>query len=260
MAKEVPPVPRSRAPSPPEQPAPEFTPPVRSIVDRRHRGGAWKVAYADFVTALMALFIVLWMMNASTRVKESVSGYFRDPRAYSQKRGGGPANSGEGLRVEKNNIREIQKQVEAALKRAPEFEKVRDNVKFSVTGEGLRIDLLETEQGLFFVTGSPTPTDAGAHLLSVLAGEIGRMPNPMVIEGHTDALPFRNAAPASGYGNWDLSTDRANAARRLLNGAGLRPQQIVEVRGFADQKLLKPEAPNDPRNRRISLVVRFLQE
>jgi chemotaxis protein MotB len=250
-----------RKPSPPDEAQPaEFTPPVRHAVDRRLRSGSWKVAYADFVTALMALFIVLWMMNTSTRVKESVSGYFRDPRGYTQKRGAGEANSGESLRVDRTTVDNIRRQVEAALHRAPDFEKIRNNVKFSVTGEGLRIDLLETEQGLFFITGSPTPTDAGSRLLSLLAVEIGKMPNSLVIEGHTDALPFRNSAPASGYSNWDLSTERANAARHLLNAGGLRPQQIVELRGFADQKLLMPEAPANPRNRRISLVVRFLPD
>ena len=251
---------RSRAPSPPEPAAGEFIPPVRRIMDRRYRGGAWKVAYADFVTALMALFIVLWMMNGSAQVKQSVSGYFSDPRGYAHKHPGGPVNNGQILATEKDSLGDIQKQVEAVLSKAAGFDKLRDNVKFSMTPEGLRIDLLENEQGLFFVTGSSRPTEAGTRLLSVLGSEIGKMPNPMVIEGHTDALPFRNAVPTSGYGNWDLSTDRANEARRLLTAAGLRPQQVVELRGYADQKLLKPEAPQDPRNRRISLVVRFHAE
>jgi chemotaxis protein MotB len=146
------------------------------------------------------------------------------------------------------------------MHRMPEFPKVRDHIKFSVTGEGLRIDLLETEQGLFFVTGSPNPTAAGEHLLQLLADEIGKMPNSVVIEGHTDARPFRNAAPSSGYGNWELSTDRANAARRLLHAHGLRPQQVVEVRGYADQKLLEAGNPESARNRRVSLVVKFTGE
>jgi chemotaxis protein MotB len=90
-----------------------------------------------------------------------------------------------------------------------------------------------------------------------LAAEIGKMPNHVVIEGHTDSRPYRNAAPESGYGNWELSTDRANAARRLLHTYGLRPQQVVEVRGYADQKLLQPDEPESARNRRISLVVKF---
>ena len=228
---------------------------MRRIVPRRQRG-AWKVAYADFVTALMALFIVLWMMNSSGKVKRSVAGYFHDPRGYARKLGSG-VSTGEGLLVDRHNVSEIQKQIEEALHRMPEFQKIRDNVRFSVTGEGLRIDLLETEQGMFFVTGSSSPTAAGNHLLEMLAIEIGRMPNAVVIEGHTDGRPFRHADPSSGYGNWDLSAERANAARRLLHAYGVRPRQVVEIRGFADQRLLNTADPNDPRNRRVSLVVRF---
>jgi chemotaxis protein MotB len=219
----------------------------------RH-SGAWKVAYADFVTALMALFIVLWLMNSSKAVRESVSGYFKDPRGFTHKLGAGQANAGESIAARAGQIR---KQIEEALRQMPEFGKLTSHVRFSVTGEGLRIDLMETEQGLFFVTGSPTPTAQGERMLSILAREIGRMPNPVVIEGHTDARPYRNADATSGYGNWELATDRANAARRLLHTFGMPPPQVVEVRGFADQQPLMPEAPQDPRNRRISLVVRF---
>ncbi len=220
-------------------------------------GGAWKVAYADFVTALMALFIVLWLMGSSTLVKKSVSGYFRDPKGYTERLGAGPANSGEGLRVDTRTVKDIREQLEQALRQMPEYQRIRSNVHFSVTGEGLRLDLLETEQGLFFITGSPEPTDAGRHLLEVLAGELARLDNRLVIEGHTDARPFRNAAPSSGYSNWELSADRANAARRLLHQYGVRPAQVVEVRGFADEKELYPQTPNDPRNRRVSVVIRF---
>jgi len=223
----------------------------------RRRSGAWKVAYADFVTALMALFIVLWMMSSGERVKASVSGYFRDPRGYTQKLGAGPAGSGEGLKVRQDNVRDVRQQIEQALRDMPEFERIRDNVKFSVTGEGLRIDLLETEQGMFFVSGSPTPTSAGEGLLAMLAREIGHLPNGLVIEGHTDARPYRNAGPSNGYSNWELAADRANAARRLLNAHGLRPEQVVEVRGFADQRLFNDKDAFDPRNRRVSVVVRF---
>jgi chemotaxis protein MotB len=231
--------------------------PARRAPARAHRGGAWKVAYADFVTALMALFIVLWLMNSSTAVKQSVSGYFRDPRGYTHKLGAGPADSNEGLRVDQRNAGDIRQQIEAALHRMPEFRTLEKNIRMSVTGEGLRIDLLENEQGMFFVTGSASPTAAGEGLLSTLAGEISRMPNRVVVEGHTDARPFRNVAPASGYGNWELATDRANSARRLLHAHGLSPQQVVEVRGFADLIPLNPADANDPRNRRVSLVVRF---
>jgi chemotaxis protein MotB len=140
----------------------------------------------------------------------------------------------------------------------PQFGTLRDQVKFSVTGEGLRIDLLETEQGMFFVTGSSAPTESGEALLRVLAREIAALPNTLVIEGHTDATPFRKSRPTEGYSNWELAVDRANAARRLLHKYGVRPQQVVEVRGYADQKPFIEQDRSDPRNRRVSVVVRFV--
>jgi chemotaxis protein MotB len=221
-------------------------------------GGSWKVAYADFATALMALFIALWMMNSTPKVKSAIGGYFRDPRGFSRDAIGAPsANSPEGLVVDRDNMADIRKHIEAAFRAMPEFNHMREQVKVSVTGEGLRIDLLETEQGMFFVSGSPEPTGAGQHLLQVLAKELAQLPNSLVIEGHTDAQPFRNAGPATGYSNWELASDRANAARRLLHAFGVRPEQVVEVRGFADQRLFNDHDRFDPRNRRVSVVVRF---
>ena len=223
-----------------------------------HSGGAWKVAYADFVTALMALFIVLWLMNASEKVKASVSGYFTDPRGFARSQAKRfSRDSGESLVVHRANMGDIRRQLQEAMEAMPEFQKLRNQVKFSVTGEGLRIDLLETEQGMFFVSGSAAPTVQGSNLLEVLAREIARMPNSLVIEGHTDARPFRKASPTVGYSNWELASDRANAARRLLHSYGVRPEQVVEVRGFADQRPFVPEDRNDTRNRRVSIVVRF---
>ena len=219
-------------------------------------GGAWKVAYADFVTAMMALFIVLWMMNSGKTVKESISGYFKDPKGYTRQIGAGPANA-EVPRAGAENAEQLRAKLEAALRAMPDFQKLREHVQFSVTEEGFRIDLLETEEGMFFVTGSASPTGAGTHLLRALALELGRMPNRIVVEGHTDARPFRNAAPVSGYGNWELSVDRANAARRLLHTYGIAASQVVEVRGFADQKLLNSGDAGDPRNRRVSVVVKL---
>jgi chemotaxis protein MotB len=240
----------------PEPPPVGWTSRPRALADE-HRGGAWKVAYADFITALMALFIVLWMMNSSERVKQSVSGYFRDPRGYTTRLGAGPANSGEGVRVNPRTVVDIRHQLEEALKQAPEWEKMSRHVQISVTGEGLRIDLMETEEGMFFVSGEAAPTAAGEQLLQLLGNQIGKLPNQVVIEGHTDSRPFRNAAPTSGYSNWELSTDRANTARRLLHRAGVPPRQVVEVRGFADERLLNTVNPDDPRNRRVSVVVKF---
>jgi chemotaxis protein MotB len=208
----------------------------------------------------MALFIVLWMMNSSRRVKQSVSGYFHDPKGYArllEKGAPGPGGKQPLPVVQAQAARSIQNQIEEALHKMPEFQKIRNNVLLSLTPEGLRIDLLENEQGLFFITGNPTPTASGEHLLEVLAAELGKMPNLLVIEGHTDARPFRDTTSTSRYSNWELSADRANAARRILHTFGVRPEQVVETRGFAAQRLLDPEDPNDPRNRRVSVVVKF---
>jgi chemotaxis protein MotB len=208
----------------------------------------------------MALFIVLWLMNSSVKVKQSVQGYFRDPRGYTSRLGAGVANSGEGLAVDRHSVHDIQNRIEQALRQMPDFGQLQKNIAVSVTGDGLRIDLLETEQGMFFVSGNPTPTPTGERLLAALATELGKMPNAVVIEGHTDARPFRNAGALNHYGNWELAADRANAARRVLQSYGVRPEQVVEVRGFAAQHLLNPKDPNDPRNRRVSVVVRFQNE
>jgi chemotaxis protein MotB len=236
------------------------SPPVPVSAPRRSghaTGGAWKVAYADFATALMSLFIVLWLMNSSTQVKKSVSGYFKDPRGFAHGPGSGKADASEGVAPSPDQMGDIRKQLEQALKGMPEFKQLAQNVVFSVTGEGLRIDLLENEQGTFFVAGSPSPTAAGERLLNVLALEMGRLPNGLIVEGHTDAQPFRNAGPSVGYSNWELAADRANAARRLLHQYGVRTEQVVEVRGFANQRLFNPKNPFDPKNRRVSVVVKF---
>jgi len=238
---------QSRAEPPPPRRRPELA--------VRH-GGAWKVAYADFVTALMALFIVLWMMTASARVKNSIQGYFRDPKGYRLHLGSGVGGSGEGLALDQHRLRDLQKDLEAAFHQIPEFRKFRQNVLFTVTAEGLRIDLLENEQGTFFQSGSSSPTPAGERLLKLLAQELSQLPNNVIIEGHTDSSPFRGSTPSTGYSNWELASDRANAARRLLFSYGMRDSQIVETRGFASQRLLNPADPGDPRNRRVSVVVK----
>jgi len=243
-----------------DEPEAPIAPRKRIDHSRQHRGGAWKVAYADFVTALMALFIVMWMMSSTQKVKASISGYFRDPRGYTRKLGAGPGNAGEGVAMHSQTAKDIQRQIELALHQMRDFEKFRGNIQMSVTGEGVRIDLTETEQGLFFITGSPHPTEAGGRLLQVLGAQLTTMPNTIAIEGHTDARPFRWGDAYNGYGNWELSVDRANAARKLLYNYGVREGQIVEVRGYADQRPLNPDDLDDSRNRRVSVVVKFQQE
>ena len=220
-----------------------------------HHGGAWKVAYADFVTAMMALFIVLWLLGSSEKVKKAVGGYFRDPTGTAEKVGSDMQGVGENFVVTKDNMDEIKDQLEKTIREVPDFEKLKNNIDLTVTNEGLRIELTESANGTFFDSGSSKISADGIELLSALAGELGKLPNTIAMEGHTDSKPY---SAASTYTNWELSSDRANAARRLMLQHGIRTDQVTQVRGFADQRLRKKENPLDPSNRRISLIVQYL--
>ncbi len=219
-----------------------------------HHGGAWKVAYADFVTAMMALFIVLWLLNTNKPVKEAVAGYFKDPRGTSQKVGSDMAGAGENFTVTKDNMDLLKDQLEKAIRDVPNFDALKNHIDMTVTSEGLRIELTESENGTFFASGSAKFVPGNEDLVIKLAQELGKLPNTLAIEGHTDAKPY---VQGSSYGNWELSADRANSARRLMQLNGVRPDQVTQVRGFADQRLRKPDAPLDPSNRRISLIVQY---
>jgi chemotaxis protein MotB len=220
-----------------------------------HHGGAWKVAYADFVTAMMALFIVLWLMNSSKQVQEAVGGYFKDPTGTSKKVGSNMLGGGENFTLSRDNMPKLKEQLQTTVRQMADFEKIKSHIEMTVTGEGLRIELSESANGTFFDTGSTKLKPDGAELLITLAQELGSLPNKLSMEGHTDSQPY---APSATYGNWELSADRANAARRVMQAHGIRADQVTQVRGFADQHLRRPEAPLDPANRRISLIVQYL--
>jgi chemotaxis protein MotB len=219
-----------------------------------HHGGAWKVAFADFVTAMMALFIVLWLLNTSQEVKDSVAGYFKDPSGNGRMAGSSQAGSGESLQIQRDNMDELKEKLEQLMKETPELTELKDQVSMTVTGEGLRVELMETEKGFFFESGSPKPSKNGEDFLAKLAAEVTKLNNKVVIEGHTDAKAFSSER---GYSNWELSTDRGNAARRIMQEAGLKADQITQVRGFAAQSLRNPENPEDPSNRRISVIIQY---
>jgi len=227
----------------------------KKIVHAGHHGGAWKVAYADFVTAMMALFIVLWLMSSSDQVKKAVGGYFKDPSGKAAQTGNGLAGSGENLSLGKDDMGKLKQKLEAAMKQAPELQKLQDQVQMTVTGEGLRIELMESERGTFFESGNSAPTGQCKEMLDMLASQLGKMPNKLLIEGHTDAKLYNSSR---GYSNWELSSDRANSARKLMQDSGVRANQVTEVRGFADQRLRKPDDPNSPSNRRVSIVVKYV--
>jgi chemotaxis protein MotB len=227
----------------------------KKVAHGGHHGGAWKVAYADFVTAMMALFIVLWLLNSSKQIRVAVGGYFKDPTGTSKKVGNGQTGSGENFIVTKENLEKIKDELEQTIRKENITEKLKNQIEMTITAEGLRIELMETEKGAFFPSGAPEPNAEAKEILTLLAAELGRLPNTLSIEGHTDAKPF---ATSGNYSNWELSADRANAARRIMQQNGLGPKQVTQVRGYADQRLRKPQEPEDASNRRISVIVHYV--
>jgi chemotaxis protein MotB len=163
--------------------------------------------------------------------------------------------SGENFTLTRDNMPRLKEQLQQAMRQMTDFEKLKSHIEMTVTAEGLRIELSESEGGTFFDSGSAKLNDDGAQLLITLAQELGKLPNKLSMEGHTDSKPY---AASATYGNWELSADRANAARRVMQANGVRADQIIQVRGFADQRLRKPDAPLDPSNRRISLIVQYV--
>jgi chemotaxis protein MotB len=238
-----------------------------------HHGGAWKVAYADFVTALMAFFMVMWLVNQDPSVKKAIAGYFRDPGVFAQQRsvgvltGGGPgvetgqanqhsptrANTEEATRAEQRTLAKAAEGIRNAIEQMKDTTDLRDQIEFRLTSEGLRVELFDRPGSSFFASGSARLLGESEHMLAIIAAEISKLNNEVVIEGHTDSLPY---SPKATYGNWELSTDRANAARRSMEAAGLSPTYVRAVRGYADTDLRDPANPRDPSNRRVSILIR----
>jgi len=219
-----------------------------------HHGGAWKVAYADFVTAMMALFIVLWLLNSSVKVKKAVAGYFQDPMSSHKETGSDKVGNDDSIPIDKKNVEKLKDQIEQAIKHQPDLEKLAKQIEITITPEGLRIELIEDKSGTFFQSGSAQLSQSGQELLSMLAGQLKPLPNKLLLEGHTDAQAY---SAGNGYTNWELSADRANSARRLLQTDGVGKDQISQVRGYADQLLRVKNDPMDPSNRRVSLIVQW---
>ncbi len=212
------------------------------------------MAYADFVTAMMSLFIVLWLMNSSNRIKTAVAGYFNDPRGTGAMMGTTLKGTGETVTVAvADNMLRLKERLEKEIKAKKSLEKLSKQIEITITPEGLRIELLEDKNGTFYERGSARLSESGQELLSLLAGELKTLPNSLLIEGHTDAAQYSSEA---NYSNWELSADRANAARRLMQESGVRSNQVTQVRGYADQLLRVQSNPFDPSNRRVSILVK----
>ncbi|MCX7816623.1 MAG: OmpA family protein [Syntrophales bacterium] len=235
-----------------------------------HHGSSWKVAYADFVTAMMAFFLLLWLLAMiSPEKRAAMSEYFRNFNLFRDVTTAGSKGmmNKEGLLGDKQNSlvkstnamtgrvnsRGEKEIIAERLKKAID-EKLRaysDQIYVDIVEGGVRIQLVDAEGKEMFALGSAEPTPRAKQILSVIAENIQDLQNKVAIEGHTDAAPFKS----SQITNWELSTARASAARRELESKGLDPQRIARVVGFADQELFIKDNPRDPRNRRISVTI-----
>ena len=224
-----------------------------------HHGGAWKVAYADFVTAMMAFFLVMWIVGQSSQTRDGIAEYFRDPGVFETTRGNGllPGTTGEPREVpdagEQGSITGAASGIRQALAAMPSFKGLSDRVQVSVTTEGMLIDIGDRDGDSFFESGSAELKPALVDILMVIGKELASVNSAVVVDGHTDSRTYRGA---TGYDNWTLSSDRAHQARRTLVRAGVPPGQIDTVRAFADTRPTVPGDPLDPRNRRIAILVR----
>jgi len=239
---------------------------VKKVVGHGHHGGAWKVAYADFVTSMMSLFIVLWIVNQDQAVKEAVAGYFRDPGAFSASGDGGPLGgqsilpeTGQGImegmqEQAKRLLEEAAGELREQLAGMEHFEQIMKQIEIKMTDSGLNIQMVEMSNSLFFDVGSAHLSASAEEVLKVLARQLSKLPNKLSIEGHTDSRPYPGGAE---YTNWELSAERANSARRFMIAHGLPAGQVAEVSGYADTRLRHPEDPADVGNRRISITVLY---
>lgn len=236
-----------------------------------HHGGAWKVAYADFVTAMMAFFLVMWIVGMSPEIKENVAAYFSDPIGFNKGGsdgvlpGGKGPFEGQGKTIKKeikikekeaevwDQLREVGRKIADRLENLNSFAKYKDKIEIELTPEGLRIQLIESDSdSSFFASGSAIMRKDGEEVLHAIGEEIAKLSYKVVIEGHTDAKRFSDGAK---YTNWELSADRANTARRVLISAGMEESRIKEIRGFAANQPRIEHDPSNPANRRIAVIV-----
>jgi chemotaxis protein MotB len=261
-----------------------------------HHGGAWKVAYADFVTAMMAFFLLMWLLGATTEdQRKGIADYFASRVPISPESAGGdgvleggfvPRNAEAQFRlgdrdrdeialaagaprsdqadpaahrdvrrderVERQRFETIQSEILRRLEASAALRDLAGSLLFEITPEGLRIHIFDRSGADMFPLGSAAPRPRTTAILEVIADIIGAVRNGIVVTGHTDSRPFVGAGP---YGNWDLSADRANAARRVLAGGGVAPERFRRIEGRAALEPLITRDPSDPRNRRIAITL-----
>lgn len=234
-----------------------------------HHGGSWKVAYADFVTAMMAFFMVMWIMGLSEDTRTVIAGYFNDPMGFMKnppisksvitlpgqqapKPGNTRSTATEPFKTE-DKERKLQNEIKKALEGEVELKVLLENMEMSLTQEGLRIEFVESAGAVFFESGQATIRPQAMKLIQRVAPILAQSGRIMSLEGHTDAVPY----PSKSYDNWDLSWDRANSFRHALMENGVKPRQIRDVRALADTKLKQPDRPAAFSNRRVTLLLPF---
>jgi len=253
-----------------------------------HHGGAWKIAYADFVTAMMAFFLLMWLLGTTDEVtKKGISEYFNNPFGVAISNAGSQAGErtsiiqagGSDLKSqdegqeqkgeevppppenieklaeeqEKEKLEKMKVKIREMLDANPNLSAFKDQIKLEITPEGLKIQIIDAKNRPMFKLASSNIEDYAVTILRALAPVINELPNKVSVDGHTDALPFPDNR--SGYSNWELSTDRANVARHELNLGGLAEEKVLRVVGLASSIPYNAQNPNDPMNRRISIIV-----
>ncbi|OYU25159.1 MAG: flagellar motor protein MotB [Burkholderiales bacterium PBB2] len=253
-------------------------------------GGAWKIAYADFVTAMMAFFLLMWLLGSTTEGdKKGIADYFGSPLKVAMQGGSGSGDSShivkgggkdltresgqvkagdvearqrtfslralkeEQRKAEKARLEELKDKVEEVLANNPQLASLGGQIRLDMTKEGLRIQIVDENNRPMFDSGSAVVKPYMRALLRELGSVLSEVPNRLTLEGHTDALGF--AGGERGYSNWELSADRANSSRRELIAGGLPESRTLRVQGLASSKLLDPKQPESPINRRISIIV-----
>ncbi|MBV4505374.1 flagellar motor protein MotB [Pseudomonas sp. BW13M1] len=252
-----------------------------------HHGGAWKIAFADFATAMMAFFLVLWLLSTATpEQKIAIAGYFKDPIGFSESGtpyiidlGGSPQLAPEktinpevkseptpdtSLQLDKDKVETMAEQVERErlelllqelqnkVEENPQLQKFKDQILFEITQDGLRIQIMDAENRPMFDLGSARLQPYFEDILLAMADTIKAVPNKISISGHTDAKPYSGTGD---FGNWELSANRANAARRALVAGGYPDEQVARVVGYASSSLFDRANPFNPVNRRIDIIV-----
>ena len=255
-----------------------------------HHGGAWKIAYADFVTAMMAFFLLMWLLGSTTEGdKKGIADFFNAPLKVSLIGGSGAGDAShvvkgggqdltrqsgqikqgdvqaqkktinlkalqaEQRKAEAERLESLKKKVETALEESPKLAAMKSQIRLDMTQDGLRIQIVDEQNRPMFDSGSAVVKPYMRDLLREIGHVLAEVPNRISLEGHTDALPF--AGGDRGYGNWELSSDRANASRREIVAGGLPEDRMLQVQGLASSRLFVPAEPTSPANRRISVIV-----